>query len=106
MKTINITWDVPVTREDGKALPKAEIADTEVSLAPVAADGTVGSFTSLAKVKPDATQTVNKDVPDGDYKIRFVVTDIYGQKGKPLDASATVKSAPPGQVLNIKVTVA
>lgn len=105
MKTINITWDVPITREDGKALPKAEIADTEVSLAPVAADGTVGAFSSLAKLKPDVTQTVNRDVPDGNYKIRFVVTDIYGQKGKPLDAAATVKSAPPGQVLNVAVTI-
>lgn len=105
MKTILVTWDVPITREDGKALPKAEIADTEVQLAPVATDGTVGVFVSLAKVKPDTEQTVQRDVPDGNYKLRFIVTDTYGQKGKALEASAIVKSAPPGQVLNIKVTV-
>ena len=105
MKVISVLWDVPATREDGKALPKAEIQDTEVSIAPVAADGTVGAYTSLAKVKPDATQTVTKDVPDGSYRLKFVVTDIYGQKGKPVEASAVVKSAPPGTVLNIKVTV-
>jgi hypothetical protein len=105
MKTILVSWDVPVTREDGKALPKDEIADTEVLLAPVLVDGATGSFVSLAKIKPDGEQTIKRDVPDGNYKLRFIVTDIYGQKGKPLDASATVKSAPPGQVLNIKVTV-
>jgi hypothetical protein len=105
MKTIVVLWDVPVTREDGRALPRDEIADTEVLLAPVAADGSTGSFVSLAKIKPDGEQTIKRDVPDGNYKLRFIVTDTYGQKGKAQDAAATVTSAPPGQVLNIKVTV-
>lgn len=105
MRTVNVSWDVPAVREDGKALPITEILDTEVLIAAVADNGTVGNFTSLAKVKPDATQTVTHPVPDGNYKLRFIVTDTFGKKGKPLDASVTVVSAPPGQVTNVKVTI-
>lgn len=106
MRTVTLTCDVPVVREDGKALPKTEIDNTEVLFATVATDGTVSAFTSLSKVKPDATQTVNQDMPDATYKFRFIVTDIFGKKGKPVDATAVIASAPPGVVTNIKVTVA
>jgi hypothetical protein len=105
-RTITVTWDLPLVREDNKPLPKAEIANTEVLLASAAANGTVGAFASLAKIAPDATQTIERDVPDGNYRIRFIVTDIFGKVGKPVDANATVVSAPPGVVTNIKVTVA
>ena len=67
--------------------------------------GTVGTFASLGKLKPNETQTVNRDMPDGTYRLRFIVTDVFGKKGKAIDATAQVVSTPPGVVTNIKVTV-
>ena len=102
MRTITITWDLPTTREGGKQpLPASEIANTEVLLSADAGK----TFTSLARVAANGTQTISKDIADGNYTLRFIVTDTGGKVGKPMDAVAAVVSAAPGQVMNITVTV-
>lgn len=101
MRTVTVAWDVSPTNDEGKPLPIAELAYTEVLLSSDAGK----TFTSLAKVKPNDTQTITKDMPDGSYVFRLVETNIYGRSGKPLDGTAVVQSAAPGQVINLKITV-
>lgn len=104
MRTITVTWDVPVAREDDKVLPKSEIDFTEIFLATVVGT-TVGPFASLAKVKPDATQTIDKDMPDGTYRIRAIVTDTFGHPSAVREATVILTSAPPKPVSNLQVAV-
>lgn len=102
-KTVTVTWVEPTTREGGAALPVSEILNTEILIAPTSA----GPFVSLAKVAPNVTQTITKDVADGNWVLRFVVTDTLNQKGKAVDQAVVVKSnPPPGVVTNITVTMA
>lgn len=101
-RTITVSWAEPTTREGGSPLTPAEILNTEVLIAPTVA----GPFVSLAKVAPNATQTITKDVVDGTWVLRFIVTDTLNQKGKNVDQTIVVKSNPPGVVTSIVVTMA
>jgi len=100
MKSVTITWSEPTTRTDGTALPASEIAQVEV----FQVSGT--TLTSLAKVAPNASQTINRALPDGAYTFRLVVTDIYGKTSAPVDVTATLNSAAPGVVTNVQIVVA
>lgn len=102
MKEISLSWDIPVVREDGSAMPVSEIAHTEVTLS---TDGGK-TFAALAQVKPDAIQTVKRSpAPDGAYLFRLVVVGINGKKGKPVDLNVPVDTPAPGVVTALKATI-
>lgn len=102
MKEIALTWDVPVVREDGSAMPVTEILHTEVSLSTDAGK----TFTVLGQVKPDATQIVKRSpVPDGAYLFRLIVVGTNGKRGKPTDLNVPVDTPAPGVVTALKAAV-
>jgi hypothetical protein len=102
MKEIALEWAIPAIREDGSAMPAAEVDYTEVTLS---TDG-ARTFTPLAKVKADATQAVKRaPAPDGDYTFRFVVVGINGKRGKPFDKGVKVDTPAPGALADVKATV-
>ena len=102
MKEIALTWDIPVVREDGSAMPATEIAYTEVSLSTDAGK----TFATLAQVKPDAVQTVKRSpVPDGAYLFRLIAVGTNGKRGKPSDLNVPVDTPAPSVVTSVKATV-
>lgn len=103
MQTVTFSWNEPTTRTDGKALAKTEIKNTEVLIA-VAGTST---FVSLATVLPGTTAVANKDLADGNYIARMIVTDTLSNKSDPVDVSFTIKTplAPPSPVGNAKAVV-
>lgn len=102
MKEIALSWDIPVVREDGSAMPATEIAYTEVSLSTDAGK----TFSALSQVKPDVPQSVKRSpAPDGTYLFRLVVVGTNGKKGKPVDLPVPVDTPAPGVVTAVKATI-
>ena len=100
-KTMTISWALPTKRSDGSALTLAEIRESEVALS--ADNGSTWSV--LGVVANNSTQTFNKDLAPGAYKVRVVVIDTLGQRGVPAIGDAVVTVAPPAAPV-ITVTVA
>jgi len=103
--TTNVTleWDLPVTRESGNPLSQSEIGHVIIELS---ADGG-SNFTEINTKSPAEEQKVM--VPDlevGDWVFRLTVTDISGRSGQPhLEPFVIPDEAPPGSVLNVRVTL-
>ncbi len=90
-KTMTISWVLPTKRTDNTALTLAEIKESEVALS--ADNGTTWSV--LGTVANNVTQTFNRDLAPGPYKVRVVVIDTLGQRGTPAISDAIVTVAPP-----------
>lgn len=100
-RTMTIAWTLPTKRSDGSALPANEVKESEVALS-----SDVGvTWSVLGTVANGATQTFNKDLAPGKYKVRVTVFDTLGQAGVPSISDAVVLPAPPAAP-TVTVTVA
>lgn len=102
MASLTVTWTLPALRSDGATLPVAEIKTSEVSLS---SDKGV-TWTLLANVPPGQTQTLNKDLPAGEYKIRILEIDTANQRGVPAIGDALILPAPPAAPVITSIKVA
>jgi hypothetical protein len=102
-KSVVLTWELPLFREEGAPLPVSEIAHTDIELS---LDGGA-NYVPLNTVLPGDPQTqAGGDLSYGTYWFRFVVEDIAGLRGLPLDFPVDVPDeSAPGQVVNVQVTL-
>lgn len=104
MKTMTVTWALPVTRESGGPLLPADIQHTRVEMRVVGAP----TFTVMGSVLPGDVQTFTiTDVDVGDWELRLVVVDTAGRESAPVDTPFNVpdESAPSG-VTDVVITLA
>lgn len=101
MKSVQISWTLPTTRQQGGVLDLADIAGVDIEMS---ADGgqnfsPVGSFT------PDVLNTVVADLPFADtYVARGRCVDNAGQAGDwTIFPFTVVDTSPPG-ALGLTVT--
>lgn len=90
-KTLTISWALPTKRTDGTALALGEIKESEVALS----SDNGSTWNVLGAVANNATQTFNRDLAPGSYKVRVIVIDTSGQRGTPAISDAVVTLAPP-----------
>jgi len=102
MKTVNLSWDMPTTRESGLPLALPDILHTEISMS---AD-LGANFTLIGTVlSSDASVFVQPDLVVGDYIFRLIVADVDNRLSIPVDVPVNVADeTPPGAVSNILVT--
>lgn len=104
MASIEISWDLPTTREDGSALPLTSIKQTIVE---VKAPGST-VYTALAVVPGNTVKTLDNNVVPGAYSFRLTVEDTGGRKSTQVLVAVTVPAAtisPPKPVVNAKAVV-
>lgn len=101
MKNVNISWELPTTRESGFPLDPADIQHVEVSLS---AD-LGANFTVLNNVAPPTLDLTVPDLEIGDWIFRLVVVDTADRRSVNVDTPVNVpdETAPTG-VLNVQVT--
>lgn len=101
MKTVQITWDLPTTRESGNPLDVLEIAGVDISLS---AD-LGANFVLLGTVlPPDVQERIIPDLVDGDYIIRLVVRTVGGEESSGVDVDVLIDTSAPLNVANVVVS--
>lgn len=98
MKTLNASWELPVPNEFGAALAHVEPA--------LSADG--GDNWAVAPTVPvsEAQVFVAADLPPGDWGLRLVVVDAEGRRSSGhIEPFAVTDDSPPGDVVNVDVTL-
>ena len=100
-KNVNVSWDLPTTRESGLPLDPADIQHVEVSLS---ADlGT--TFTFINNIAPPATDITVPDLDIGDWIFRLVVVDVNNRRSVDVDTPVNVTDETnPTGVVNVQVT--
>jgi len=101
-RNVNVTWDLPTTRESGGELLPSDILHTEAS---ISVDGV--TFTVLNTFLPSQTQALfMPDVDLGDWIVRLVVVDKALRRSVVVDTPFNVPDeTAPGTVLNVVVTL-
>jgi hypothetical protein len=94
-----VSWDLPTTRTDGKALPVDQIEATEVSLSADQGD----NFTVLNNVLAPETSLLIPDLTFGTWIVRLIVLDMGGRRSVAVDEQFVIEQAPPGPVENPSV---
>ena len=102
-KNITITWDLPVTRTGGAALPIEEIE----SVRPEISADSGASWTPMAPVAPtDSQQVFVPDAEIGEWQFRFRVIDTLGQPSAWWEEIVQViDDSPPNTITNVQVTL-
>ena len=91
-QSMTVTWTLPTRRSDNSTLAVSDVASSEVS---ISADVGV-TYSVLANVLPGATQSFQRDLADGNYKIRIITVDTQGRRGVPAIGDAVIRTiAPP-----------
>jgi hypothetical protein len=88
MQSMTVTWTLPTKWTDGTTLPVSQIASSEVSIS--ADNGATWSL--LGNVAPNTTQTLQKDLADGAYKIRVLEISTAGVRGLPAIGDCLIKT--------------
>lgn len=100
-KNVNVSWDLPTTRESGLPLDPADIQHVEVLLS---AD-LGATFTSINNIAPPATDITVPDLDIGDWIFRLVVVDTAGRQSANVDTPVNVPDETnPSTVVNVQVT--
>lgn len=91
MAQVRLSWALPSTRVNGKALDPSEIQGVEIRMS---ADGGA-NFGPTATVTPSEVQEfVVDNLVAGSYLFRFVVVDTDNRRSDSFDAIADVLAAP------------
>jgi hypothetical protein len=100
-KNVNVSWDLPTTRESGLPLDPADIQHVSVELS---ADlGT--TFTPINDIAPPATDITVPDLDIGDWIFRLIVVDTAGRLSVEVDTPVNVPDETnPSSVINVQVT--
>ena len=101
MANVRLTYNLPVARVDGKALPLSEIKHVEVF---ISADGGA-NFGKLRDVLPPATEYVQTELEAGLWVFRLIVVDTLDQRSAAVDVSVTIVPALPNPVSNVQAFV-
>ena len=102
MKNVKLTWTLPTTRVDGRALDPLEIKHTVIY---VSLDGGL-NYVELATILGTATQElVQTELDSGTYHFRAVVYDFFNSASAPAHASVDIPFAAPAAVTNFVVTI-
>lgn len=101
MAQVKLSWVLPSTRANGKALDPSELAGVEIRMS---ADGGA-NFGPTATVTPsEVQQFVVDNLVAGSYLFRFVVVDVDARRSDSFDANADVL-APPSALSDVVVEV-
>lgn len=88
-------WDLPEPNPFGAALAAVEVT---------VSDG--DQFATLPEVSATEVQQIRFTRGPGDWLLRLVVRDAEGRRSDPVDTPFRVPdTAPPGSVLNVRVTI-
>jgi hypothetical protein len=103
MKTVNLTWDLPITRGDGTPLPTTEIKHVQISLsADLGASYVVLNPTPAGPI----TQLTVPDLEVGEWRFRAVVIDTQDRPSANADLTVVIASdAAPNPVSNFTFTL-
>ena len=100
-KNVNVSWDLPTTRESGLPLDQADIQHVEVLLS---AD-LGATFTSINNIVPPTTNITVPDLDIGDWVFRLIVVDTAGRQSVEVDTPVNVPDETnPSSVVNVQVT--
>lgn len=100
-KNVNVSWDLPTTRESGLPLDPADIQHVEVLLS---AD-LGATFTPINNIVPPDTDILVPDLDIGDWIFRLVVVDTAGRSSADVDTPVNVPDETnPSTVVNVQVT--
>lgn len=102
MSNLIVTWDLPIKRADGRALPIEEILHTRVEMK---VDG-APEFTPLDPVLPSEEQEhFFEDIDPGTYHFQAFTVDTLEQDSLPATGSISIDPALPGSPQNFKLTL-
>lgn len=100
-KNVNVSWDLPTTRESNLPLNPDDIQHVEVSLSA----NLGGDFTIINTIEPPTTDITVPDLDVGDWIFRLVVVDTDGRRSINIDVDVNVPDETnPSSVVNVQVT--
>lgn len=86
MANVKVVWALPTTRESGKPLDPADIAEVEIEMS---AD-LGANFTSIGTFLPNILETVVTELEPGEWRFRGFVWDTQGRNSKYTNASVVI----------------
>lgn len=98
MANVRLTYNLPVSRVNGRPLSLNDIRHVSVYLS--ADNG--ANFSKLADVPPSSSEFTQTELEDGNWVFRLVVEDTKGQKSVAVDKAVIILPALPNPVSNVQ----
>lgn len=99
---LTVSWTLPTTRSDGRALPASEIKHTLIEMQAQGAPG----FTALDPIPAPETELVFEDIDPGAYNFRGWIIDTGDRKSLvPAEASIEIETAAPNGPADFTLTL-
>jgi hypothetical protein len=98
MANVRLTYNLPVSRVNGRPLSLNDIRHVSVYLS---ADSGA-NFSKLADVPPSLTEFTQSELEDGNWVFRLIVEDTLGQRSVPVDKAVVILPALPNPVSTVQ----